>query len=189
MHDRGDCPDVEMRERLPELLHERLRADERNAVERHVAACPECAAELSILRSVRSSAPVPEMDLDRIVGSLPAYRAATARRHLPSPVALRIAAAVVLVAGIATIRTVARRDGPVRGVDTEAPAPTVATAPPLPAPALTPAVPVLALGVGEPLVDLSDGDLQALADDVGALDAVPITDVDLTEESIIEGDS
>ena len=38
----SDCPNVEMRERLPEYLHGTLAASDRAALEAHLATCSEC---------------------------------------------------------------------------------------------------------------------------------------------------
>src|SRR5690349_6937026 len=48
-----DCPNAEMRDRLPELLHEQLDARARALVARHVAECPDCRAELALLEEAR----------------------------------------------------------------------------------------------------------------------------------------
>src|SRR5690349_4377820 len=48
-----DCPNAEMRDRLPDLLHEQLDASARAAVLAHVAACPDCRVELALLRDAR----------------------------------------------------------------------------------------------------------------------------------------
>ncbi|HEU4643093.1 MAG TPA: zf-HC2 domain-containing protein, partial [Gemmatimonadaceae bacterium] len=50
-----DCPRGDVRDLLPDLLHDRLDADARAEVERHVARCPECAAELELLRAMRGA--------------------------------------------------------------------------------------------------------------------------------------
>src|SRR5438270_13679745 len=49
-----DCPNVEMRDRLPELLHEGLDASTRAAVMAHVADCQDCHVELTLLREARA---------------------------------------------------------------------------------------------------------------------------------------
>ena len=48
-----DCPNVEMRELLPELLHDHLPVAERMRVEAHVGECEACMSELALLRSAR----------------------------------------------------------------------------------------------------------------------------------------
>ena len=72
-----DCTNVLMRERLPDLLHERLDAVARAEVQAHLAACAECAAELTLLREVQwSMRQVPQVDVARIVAALPGPTAA-----------------------------------------------------------------------------------------------------------------
>ena len=67
-----DCANVEMRELLPELAAGTLDDATRARVERHVAACAECASELETLRLVRSAyAVTPTVDVRRIVAALP----------------------------------------------------------------------------------------------------------------------
>ncbi|HMC55353.1 MAG TPA: zf-HC2 domain-containing protein [Gemmatimonadaceae bacterium] len=192
-----DCPNVEMRERLPELLHGRLPGDVDASVRQHVAGCPDCAAELELLRRVRDGWTAPTVDIERIVAAIPPYApavqgAVTRARKAGSPPWLKIAAAIVLVAGLAGLWTMLRRaSGPdvepniaTRGVESGAPR----VAPPVRSVAQTS---VTQLSVGEPLSDLSDSDLRALAETVADLDAVPSTDVESLDPSFIdiEGDS
>ncbi|HJU74111.1 MAG TPA: zf-HC2 domain-containing protein [Gemmatimonadaceae bacterium] len=99
----SDCPNVEMREALPELMHGRLNAAEAARVREHVALCAECTAELELLGRVRrvyESAPA--VDTAAIVRALPQPRL---RRSFSSGV-LRLAAAVVLVLGGALVMRV-----------------------------------------------------------------------------------
>src|SRR3954465_764950 len=49
-----DCPNAEMRDRLPDLLHERLEMSVRAAVMAHVDGCDDCRAEMTLLREARS---------------------------------------------------------------------------------------------------------------------------------------
>jgi hypothetical protein len=46
-----DCANVEVRDLLPDLLHDRLGAAEREHVRAHVSGCDDCSAELSLLRA------------------------------------------------------------------------------------------------------------------------------------------
>jgi len=88
---RGD----EMRDVLPDLLNERLDAVERAEVERHVASCPACAAELAMLRSMRSAlAAAPRVDVARIAAAVHASRSASPAMRVPNvrPLAARRAA-------------------------------------------------------------------------------------------------
>ena len=83
-----------MRDRLPDLLNERLDAGERAEVARHVASCPDCAAELELLRSMRSAlAPAPRVDVARIAAAVAAARGAAAAVPNVRPLATRASAA------------------------------------------------------------------------------------------------
>lgn len=193
-----DCPNLTMREQLPELLHGRLTADARAAVEQHVAGCAECAAELELLREIRATAVAPYVDVARIAAAVPPYAAhvSIVTRGISTRSWLRVAAAVVLVAGAATLWKVARRvhtpvpPAPVATVDVDSGARPVS-------PQVTPLAPaapvarVAQLSLGEPLSDLSDGDLRALAESVGTLDVALSADVESAEPILIdpEGDS
>ena len=76
----NDCPNAEIRDRLPDLLHEHLDAGARAQVMAHVERCADCRAELALLREARSLlATAPLVDVGRIV------------RALPSPAAARLA--------------------------------------------------------------------------------------------------
>jgi hypothetical protein len=48
-----DCPNAEMRDRLPDLLYERLEVSARAVVLAHVEECVDCRAELALLREAR----------------------------------------------------------------------------------------------------------------------------------------
>jgi hypothetical protein len=52
-----DCPNVDVRERLPDLLQGALGPGLRAAVLAHVAQCADCAAELDVLRRAREVLP------------------------------------------------------------------------------------------------------------------------------------
>jgi anti-sigma factor RsiW len=110
-----DCMNAEIRDRLPDLLHERLDSETRAAVVAHVAGCEACRQELAVLRATKGLfARVPRVDATRIAGVVVAQSksgtpAATGR--VPSMgrwwVSWRMAAAIVLVAlGGAAIVTV-----------------------------------------------------------------------------------
>ena len=47
----NDCQNAEMRDQLPDLLHERLAATERAVVMAHLDGCVDCRDELALLRS------------------------------------------------------------------------------------------------------------------------------------------
>ncbi|HEX5436912.1 MAG TPA: zf-HC2 domain-containing protein [Gemmatimonadaceae bacterium] len=67
----NDCVRADMRDRLPELMHGRLGAEERAEVERHVATCADCAAELELLRRARRAlAREAPIDIQRIAAAV-----------------------------------------------------------------------------------------------------------------------
>lgn len=95
-----DCPDVEMREQLPDYLNGTLSAARRAEVEAHLARCAECSAELETIRLVREVfQPAPAIDVQRVVAAIPSHRA-TVRpsRSWVARHAMQIAAAVSFVA-------------------------------------------------------------------------------------------
>jgi hypothetical protein len=185
-----------MREQLPELLHGQLSPATRVLVERHVAECADCAAELEVLRQVRAVARTPKVDVARIAASIPPYRGASAawaavrsQRAFGIPT-LYIAAAVLAI--LTATGVLARLRTPPQATDVPRVTPPVATniAPPVTsqqakAPA---AAPVTQLSLGEPLADLSEGDLRALMETVDDLEAAPSADVESAEPSLIDID-
>ena len=102
----NDCPNAEIRDQLPDLLHDRLDVSIRAAVMAHVDACVDCRAELDLLRGVHGMlmARTPRVDINYVVNALPKPMAATraqpprlaSRRHVWSD--WRIAAAVTVLA-------------------------------------------------------------------------------------------
>jgi anti-sigma factor RsiW len=76
-----DCPNGDIRDLLPDLLHGRLNAGERARVERHVASCEACTTELALLGSLRSTMHrAPVVDAAAVAASIPAYRAPLRQR-------------------------------------------------------------------------------------------------------------
>lgn len=148
-----DCPNAEMRDLLPDMIHGTLGAAQRGEVEAHVAACESCRDELALLRRIRAAMPAPPVDTAAIVRTLPTYRASRPTRR---GAMLRIAAGLVLVAGAASL---VMRNGSREPVPVDTLAQAAASAAPV-------------LSLGENVQDLSDSDLQALADELQALDAV-----------------
>ena len=69
----NDCPNGDIRDLLPDLLHGRLDASERARVESHVATCAACSAELGLLRDLRTTMRrVPAIDASAIAAAIPA---------------------------------------------------------------------------------------------------------------------
>lgn len=66
-----DCPRADMRDLLPDLMHDTLDAASRAEVERHVRTCESCAQELALLRSLRDSlSAAPAIDVTRIAAAV-----------------------------------------------------------------------------------------------------------------------
>lgn len=67
-----DCGNVEVRDLLPDLLHERLAGDERMRVVSHVDTCADCSDELTLLRTaiVTVTAEAPPVDTRAIAAGV-----------------------------------------------------------------------------------------------------------------------
>jgi hypothetical protein len=186
-----------MRERLPELLHDRLPADARAELLRHLELCADCRAELEILRHVRAISRTPQVDVARIVSALPSYASVGSTRRGFRAYAWRAAAAVLLLAGGAAIAvSVARR------VDRSSAPPAVAEVPAPTPPVVAARVPARApdsvtrhnatvatpkaneLGVGEGLHDLTDSELRSLLADLENLEAVTPTETEVVPPGV-----
>jgi anti-sigma factor RsiW len=192
-----DCPNGDVRDALPDYLHDRLDAELRRRVESHLAGCDACRAELSLLRALRvQMRGVPAVDVEAIAAAIPPYRAPAARSRV---VSWRAAAAVVAFAVGGTSIALLWGRGPVASEDVTpyvqaGPTPhrdsaTVVVAPRSGAPRAPASVaprnqPVgtvisreLAMAGGS-ITDLSDGELSALVESIESLDAVPSTEVE-----------
>ena len=190
-----DCPNVMMRERLPDLLHGLLPAAERAEVHAHLNECAECRAELQVLERVRAAAPVISIDQQRIAAALPPYRPVPAWRKLVASPALRIAAALLLVTGTGLL--LATRGG----TDDQVPVgTTVATSTPRDSLVDSPDTsrvtpqrrrqsepPATELAVGETLHDLSDAELKSLLDAFGSLEAVTPIETEVVVPAVSRG--
>lgn len=174
-----DCPDVTMRERLTDLMHDRLPAALRAEVHAHLNTCADCRAELALLQRVRSAAVAPQVNTARIVAALPSYQSAAPWRRMARSPVLRVAAAIVLVVGGALLLA----DSPPR-VEPPVVSPPLAVAPPdtqafprdtgrsaverrRPGPEAP-----TELAVGELFDDLTDSELRTLLEAIGTLKAV-----------------
>ena len=160
-----DCSNGEVRDRLPELMHNRLSGETLVAVREHVAGCADCRAELALLEQLRGAAVAPRIDTARVVGALPRYRGMPAWRRAVGSVQLQVAAALVLViGGYAVLRQ--------PGENVRAPA--AATTPVEGVSPGSKAQPVAAreLAIGDSFQDLTDSDLAAVIQELGNLEAV-----------------
>ena len=149
-----DCPNAEMRDALPDLMHGTLPPDRLAVVRAHLDGCDACRAEVALLARVRDSVRTPTIATDRIVASLPAYRRQPSWRRITGRPAFRVAAAVVLLAGGASL--VLRNGG--------------RTAQRVGADSITRVVPVTELALGETFADVSDSALVALVESMADLE-------------------
>jgi anti-sigma factor RsiW len=195
----NDCQNAEIRDQLPDLLHDRLGAHQRAAMLAHVESCADCREELELLRAARAmlQAQTPRVDVRWVVNALPAAMpgAATVARRRPVWADWRIAAAVtLLVAGGGSFAVLRQRQSPLatrpavvntaqvgvpaNGDSTAAvKSPRVAPAPSeRSAPSRENVVASEAgLGSGR-LGDLTEQQLSKLLDEIDRLQATPITD-------------
>ena len=158
-----ECENAAVRDLLPDLVAGAATGPGIEAARAHVASCEACRDEMALLASVRGAARVPRVDAARIAAAIPPYRAAPAWSRWATSPALRIAAAILLVAGAGSLFV----DAPRRA-----------------APDTADARPAMAAGAGElevgtPLAELSEADLQSLLGELGDLEAVTSTDEDV----------
>jgi anti-sigma factor RsiW len=184
----NDCVNAEMRDRLPDLLNDRLPANERAEVVAHVAACADCREELELLRAIRSmlSAPALRVDVARVVSALPKPPSQATRRPTRRTWAdWRIAATVTILAVGGSSVALLNRAPHVAPVRVDASRPIDST------PATTPEQTVSSktpsdtnqdsesssgLGMSGRLDDLDDAQVEALINEIENMKAVPITE-------------
>ena len=172
----SDCPNVEIRELLPDYLSGTLGAPRRVEVEGHVAGCQDCQDELAVLRLVREAyaESVPAVNVGAIVASLPKPSLKPvmkpAVRTWRRSHTFQIAAAVSFIALGGLSLTVARSffngNGSMVPPDT-----IVAVATPATSSGAEPAI-SFAGGVS----DLEDEDLEALLSALESIEALPVTE-------------
>jgi anti-sigma factor RsiW len=191
-----DCPNGDIRDLLPDLLHDRLSPSERARVEPHVASCEPCRAELALLRDLRATmGRTPLIDVASIAAAIPAYRAPVRRTWTGLRAAAVIAAIAVGGTSIALVqRESSTSNGQslsrIRREPTTAPLPnhdSVASnsAAKTPSAGVAPTVTrpaeheELAMGNGA-VNDLTDRELATLLSEIESLDALPSEDVEST---------
>lgn len=177
-----ECHETNERELLPLLLRGRLSPSDAARVRAHVAACPACTEELSVLERSRRlfDAATPTVNVAAIVAKLPAapqrpqltVSSGRARRPLVPRYALAAAASLTLVATLSWSVLKGRPAGTtdmadVTAPDTSVPAQVAAT-PSETAPAIAEPVPMV--GAAE-LEDLGASELEALLSALDGLEA------------------
>ena len=194
-----DCPNTEMRDRLPDLLHERLDMATRTVVVAHVEGCADCRAELALIREAHVAliAGVRSVDVTAIsrlvIERTRAPQASPSRRPArrtawASLLDWRVAAsiAVLVVGGGSALMMRARHvaakselilPAPTTGVSHVGASTNVAQR--ARHESTTAATPASAeLSAGGEVSDLSENDLRALLHDLNGMDAVPSTEPD-----------
>ena len=186
-----DCPNAEMRDRLADLLHERLEASVRATVMAHVDTCADCRAEMLLLREARIVLS-PEM---RAVDVVAISRVVVEKTRMPVNrwsrrsrwMDWRIAASVaLLVVGAGSVRLLSRsrfEQPRISVVDTPAVVPNAAPTGPLVTEPIRRSETAGAaraataeLSAAGPVNDLSESDLRALLKELDQFDAVPSTE-------------
>ena len=171
----NDCVNAEMRDRLPEVLHDRLPANVRAELVAHVAACADCREELELLRALRAvlAAPAPRVDVASIVSALPKAPSQTSRpRSRRTWADWRIAAAITIFAvGGSSVALINRTpDVGSVGIHSTSPIPDSASD------TNQDSEPSGGLGMSGHLADLDDAQLQTLINEIENMKAVPITE-------------
>jgi hypothetical protein len=174
---------------LPDLVHERLDAEDRAAVLAHVEHCDACRAELSLLRELRRElSRAPTVDVGAVARGVVARTVSGSvssrfgrsrgppRRWMDWRIAAAITVLVVGGASVVTLRTALQGPHAADTVRAASVARTVSlpesariAAPPTSS-EVTPAAAELSMGGG--VADLSDNDLRALLADIQGLDAM-----------------
>jgi anti-sigma factor RsiW len=166
----SDCPNVEMREQLPEYLNGTLSDARRTEVAAHLASCEDCAEELSVLQLVREvyAAATPAVNVSAIVSALPRRSSRPVARSWRRSHAFQIAAAVSFISLGAISMTVARSF--FNGNPTAATIDTLVAANSAGASIDTP------ISFAGGVSDLGDEDLEALLTALESIEALPVTE-------------
>ncbi len=172
-----ECFSPEVRDFLPDLVHDRLGDLDAATLAAHVEACEACAGEVALLREVRKAAPLaPSINVDRIVALLPV---ATVPTHVvdapPRSAVLRgssliwkllAAVAIVLTGGILANRVDLEPDAVVRSGS-------VPVSAPVPQATATPAAGGSSLSLVSGVQDLTDDQIETLLAQLDDVDAIP----------------
>lgn len=161
----NDCPNVEIREQLPEYLRGTLSDARRSEVAAHLATCEDCTEELALLQLVREAyaTQTPAVNVSAIVSALPRRSAKPAVRSWRRSHAIQIAAAIsfITLGGISLAVARSFFNG---------------------APSSTTTDTVVAVSTETPISfaggvsDLGDEDLEALLTALESIEALPVTE-------------
>jgi len=196
----NDCMNAEIRDQLPDLVHDRLDASRRGAILAHVASCADCRDEIELLRVARAmfDRQTPRVDVNYVVNALPLAkpRAVRVERRRPLWSDWRVAAAVtLLIVGGSSVAVLNQQRGGSAAVRASLPASlpvaivparldsTASSTPRAAAPVpKTEPAPNAVVASGDQeigssrLSDLTEQQLQTLLDEIDELQATPITD-------------
>jgi hypothetical protein len=164
-----DCPNVEMRDRLPDLANESLDPSARELVLVHLTECTACTAEIEILRTTRliMRTTTPKVNVQSIALAIPQYRASSpiaAGRTKSWAGSWRLAAAMTFLAAGLGSYAVLRPGSPVASRDS----------------IVAHADSSMGLALTGALADMSDAELSALATDIAKIEALPSMEVEAT---------
>ncbi len=175
----NDCVNGGIRDVLPELVSGTLPAGDAARVQEHVRVCPECAAEVELLRTARAAMRLaPAMDTARIAAAVQASTAQRlAARRAPAARLARIAG-LSLAAVIGALGVWSLRGSSPGAVDAPAVTPAAVTDAPgaIQSPGIVESRSVRApvqLVLGGDISQLGDDELLALLSEVSALEAMP----------------
>jgi len=189
----NDCMNAEIRDQLPDLVHDRLSAAARTTVLAHVEACADCRDELELLRDPKTlfARGIPRVDVAYVVGALPkapaprsAARLEPARRkRVWSDWRIAAAAALVIAGGgsyaVMNARTMPNVVDTTITVSQPAATPTIALNADSDIAAVASAdddVPAPIGSMDTRLGDLSEDQLNVLLNDMDNLRAVPASE-------------
>jgi anti-sigma factor RsiW len=182
-----DITHDDIRDTLPDLLHDNVSADRRRAVEDHLRGCAECAAEMRVLQMVQTAHSfAPMIDAVKVSSAIPPYARIPLAAPQPTTRVWRMAVASAAVVLLAVTLVLRSSSAP---ASAGAPAVAVASAPAQPA-GVNAAQPVVSVpSVGAPkaalqppkrelqvaatLDGLSDGSVARLVSEIDALDGLP----------------
>ncbi len=90
-----DCGNTEIRELLPDMLHDSLSPADRQRVAAHMSSCAACQEEFALLSSVHAIGAARSVNVSAIAGAIKPYRR---RPWMSVPPLMRIAASIGIVA-------------------------------------------------------------------------------------------
>jgi hypothetical protein len=208
----NDCSNANIRDQLPDLLHDRLSVSARAAVMAHVDGCMDCRDELELLRGVRGAlvAQTPRVDIAYVIGALPkaptrSAVVASARAPHRRWADWRVAATVtILIAGGSSVALLNRAPN-ARPVDTLAHSVPVAEVPTSATPSAANVASANTQSAKSSSSDeqnatsdagpdgrfggLSGSQLKALLGEIDRLEAVPVTEPEPVTIKVIAGSS